>query len=144
MTDYKHQELTGKIIKIFYDVYNELGHGFLESVYRNAMIIALREVGIMAEAEKPLQVWFRGQIVGEFKPDIVVEGVVILELKSARAMEPVYEAQLLNYLRATEVEVGLILNFGPRPQIKRMIYDNARKLSRPKPEPEIGPADPRE
>jgi GxxExxY protein len=114
---FKHEELTGKIIKIFYDVYNELGYGFLESVYEKAMAIALRATDLQAEPQKPIEVWFRGKQVGDFAADILVESLVLLELKAARALDSSHEAQLLNYLRATEFEVGLLLNFGPKPQV---------------------------
>jgi len=127
---YKHEELTGKIIKTFYDVYNELGYGFLEAAYEKAMVIALRAAGMQAEPQKAIEVWFRGDRVGEFAADIVVESLVLLELKAARALDPSHEAQLLNYLRATNVEVGLLLNFGPKPQIKRFVFDNDRKRQR--------------
>src|SRR5262249_34847533 len=120
---YKHEELTGKIIKVFYDVYNELGYGFLESVYQNAMVLALRAAGLQAEAQKPIEVWFRGAQVGEFAADILVESLVMLELKAARTLDSSHEAQLLNYLRATNVDVGLLLNFGPKPQLKRFVFD---------------------
>jgi len=126
----KHEELTSRVIGVFFDVYNELGFGFIESVYREAMLIALRAAGLNAEKEVPINVYFRGQLVGRFFADIVVEGSLLLELKSARAVEPVHEAQLLNELRATEAEVGLLLNFGPKPEFKRMVFDNERKRSR--------------
>src|SRR3954466_695120 len=98
----KHEQLTGKIIEVFYEVYNELGHGFLESVYENSMRLALTEAGLFVPPQKGVDVWFRGVIVGTFEPDITVESQVILELKSARAIDSAHEAQLLNYLRATE------------------------------------------
>lgn len=123
----KHEQLTGKIIEVFFDVYNELGHGFLESVYENSLRIALTQAGLFVPPKKALDVWFRGVIVGTFEPDVTVENFVILELKAARAIDPAHEAQLLNYLRATEVEVGLLLNFGPKPEFKRMVFDNERK-----------------
>ncbi|MEK6303007.1 MAG: GxxExxY protein [Acidobacteriota bacterium] len=124
---FKHGELTQKIIGVFYEVYNELGHGFLESVYEEAMLIALTETGLRTGQQVQTLVWFRGRKVGDFKADIFVEGSVILELKAARALEPVHEAQLLNYLRATDIEVGLLLNFGVKPQFKRLAFDNDRK-----------------
>ena len=124
---YKHEELTRKIIGVFYDVYNELGHGFLESVYQKAMRLALRQAGLKADGEHPVPVWFRGEAVGEFAVDMLVERSVILELKAIRALDSAHEAQLLHYLRATDIEVGLLLNFGPRPQIKRLAFDNERK-----------------
>ncbi len=126
----KHEELTGKIIDVFYDVYNELGHGFLESVYENSMRLALTESRLLLPDKQPLLVHFRGVVVGTFEPDIIVEERVILELKSAQAIDPAHEAQLLNYLRATTVEVGLLLNFGPKPEFKRMVFDNSRKRLR--------------
>ena len=123
----KHEQLTGKIIEVFYEVYNELGHGFLESVYEASMRIALTQAGLFVSPKKPLEVWFRGVVVGLFEPDIIVEHSAILELKSGRAIDPAHEAQLLNYLRATEIEMGLLLNFGPKPEFKRLVFDNARK-----------------
>lgn len=126
----KHEELTNKIIGVFYEVYNELGHGFLESVYEKAMAIAFAEKGIQFEEQVEIPVWFHRKQAGMFYADIVVEGIVILELKAVRSLDPAHEAQLLNYLRATEIEIGLLLNFGVRPEIKRRIYDNPRKASR--------------
>jgi GxxExxY protein len=133
----KHEELTRKIIGVFYEVYNELGQGFLESVYEGAMEIALAEAGLRVERQVPVPVWFRGRQVGDFKADLLVEGLVILELKAARAFDPSHEAQLLNYLRATEIEVGLLLNFGPKPEFKRFAYDNERKRQGGKPDVRI-------
>lgn len=123
-------ELTGRIIGAFYDVYNELGYGFLESVYANALCLTLRNAGLVAEQEKAVRVWFHGVLVGEFRADVVVDGRVILEVKAARNLDSSHEAQLLNYLRATEIEVGLLLNFGPRPDFKRLAFANERKKVR--------------
>ena len=125
--NFKHQELTRIIIQVFYEVYNELGHGFLESVYQEAMLIVLREKCMTVEAQRPLPVWFRGGKIGDFRPDLIVGDAVVVELKAARALEPVREAQLLNYLRASDIEVGLVLNFGPVPRMKRMVFANERK-----------------
>lgn len=125
----RHGELTREIIRIFYDVYNELGSGFLESVYGNAMATALRENGLPVEQERPIPVRFRGTVVGDFRADLLVDGRGICELKAATAIEPIFEAQLLNYLRATDVEVGLLLNFGLEPKFKRLVFDNCRKKS---------------
>jgi GxxExxY protein len=127
----KHAELTEKIIGVFFEVYNELGYGFLESVCEGAMMIGLRDAGLRAERQVPIPIWFRGEKVGLFFADIVVEGLVILELKCARNIDPAHEAQLLNYLRATMVEIGLLLNFGLRPEFKRLIFDNDRKKGVP-------------
>lgn len=124
-----HHDLTEKIIGVFYDVYNELGHGFLESVYETAMVVALREKGLQVEQQVEIPVWFRGQKIGTFYADLLVERVVIVELKAVRSIDPSHEAQLLHYLRATEIELGLLLNFGVKPEIKRKIYDNPRKKS---------------
>ena len=123
----KHEQLTGKIIQVFYEVYNELGHGFLESVYENSMRLAMSQADLLVLPKQPIAVWFRGVIVGSFSPDITVENAVILETKSGRAIDPAHEAQLLNYLRATEIEVGLVLNFGPKPEFKRLVFGNERK-----------------
>lgn len=124
---FKDARLTEKVIGLFYDVYNELGYGFLESVYRISMCMAMRQAGLNVYWEYPTPVYFRGEVVGEFKADILVNEVLLLELKSARAIDPAHEAQLLNYLRATSIEVGLLLNFGPKPQFKRLVFSNARK-----------------
>jgi len=126
-----HAALTEKAIGVIYSVYNELGHGFLESVYEEAMSIALQASGLRVERQVHLPVWFRGRQVGEFKADMIVEGAVLLELKAVRTLEPSHEAQTLHYLRSTNVEVALLLNFGPRPQIKRLVFDNARKRPLP-------------
>jgi GxxExxY protein len=129
--EYLHEELTKRIIGVFYEVYNELGHGFLESVYHNAMVLALRQAGLMVESKVPVPVWFRGQQVGAFEVDILVERKVLLELKAVRALESAHEAQTLNYLRATPIEVGLLLNFGPKPQVRRFAFSNTRKRQCP-------------
>jgi GxxExxY protein len=122
----RHSTITEPIIGAFYEVYNELGPGFLESVYREAMVIALRGAGLVVEREKTVTVQFRGHDVGVFRTDLVVANAVIVELKCARVLDPTHEAQLLNYLRATQFEVGLLLNFGPRPQFRRMVLQEAR------------------
>ena len=126
----KHEELTGRVLKVFYDVYNELGHGFLESVYQRAMAVALCSAGLRIGEQLPIEVFFRGQQIGASAADLVVDGVLIIELKAARNLEPAHEAQLLNYLRATEMEIGMLLNFGPEPQFKRMVFENSRKTRR--------------
>jgi GxxExxY protein len=127
---FRYADVTGRVIGVFYDVYNELGHGFLESVYQKAMEVALEQAGLSVGSQVSVPVWFRGRQVGDFVADLLIEDVVLLELKAARALEPAHESQLLNYLRATPIEVGLLLNFGPKPQVKRLIYDNPRKSHR--------------
>jgi GxxExxY protein len=128
----KHADVTEKIIGIFYDVYNELGYGFLECVYEESLAIALHEVGFATNRQIPLPVWFRGHKVGEFRADLLVENCVLLELKSARSLDPAHEAQLLHYLKSTEVEIGMLLNLGT-PQFRRLIFDNERKKNRGNP-----------
>ena len=123
----KHAALTELIIGVFYSVYNELGFGFLESVYRKALHMALSEKGLKVEAEMPVPVFFRGVNVGDFRADLVVSDCILLELKTAENIIIAHEAQLLNYLRATSLEVGLILNFGPKAQVRRLLFDNDRK-----------------
>jgi GxxExxY protein len=126
----KQEELTQKIIGVFYSVYNELGHGFLESVYEQAMILSLQEAGLKVDTQVAVPVWFHGKRIGDFRADIVVSQMVLLELKAIARLESSQEAQLLNYLRATDFEIGLLLNFGPKAEIKRRILDNDRKLLR--------------
>ena len=129
-SSYKHSELTDTVIGVFYEVYDELGSGFLESVYRKALKLSLEEKGLKVEAEVPVPVFFRGINVGDFRADLVVNRLILLELKTAEKIVIPHEAQLLNYLRATTLELGLILNFGPRPQVRRLLFDNARKQVR--------------
>lgn len=123
----KHKDLTEAIIGVFYEVYNELGHGFLESVYEKAFDLALRSKGLDVLRQIDVPVWFRGQKVGDFVADILVNKCVLLELKAARTLDTAHEAQLLNYLRATEIEVGIIFNFGIKPEFRRLVFENSRK-----------------
>ena len=128
--DLKHGQITGQIIRVFFEVYNELGHGFLESIYQKSLVIALNSVGLDVCSPVEIPVWFRGTRVGSFEADMLVENCVLLELKAARCLDGTHRAQLVNYLRATEIEVGLLLNFGLKPEVKRLVYDNSRKVSR--------------
>lgn len=127
--EFKHQDITEKIIKAFYNVYNTLGYGFLEKVYENAMMIELKTMGLNCVKQKPISVYFKENCVGEYFADIIVEDCVIIELKAAEGIIAEHEAQLLNYLKATEIEVGLLLNFGKKPQLKRMLFENKFKKS---------------
>ena len=120
-------EVTRRILVTFFDVYNELGAGFLESVYGAALARALTEDGLRVQRECPIDVFFRGDVVGRFHADLVVEERVVLELKVVRALLPEHHAQLINYLRATSFEIGLLLNFGKTPDFKRLIYSNGHK-----------------
>jgi GxxExxY protein len=125
--NFKCKEITGVILKSFYEVYNELGNGFLESVYENALDIVLTGYGMQVERQKDIPVFFRGCNIGNFKSDLIINEKVIVELKAVRTLDPVHEAQLINYLKATNIEVGLLLNFGREPEFKRFVYDNKRK-----------------
>lgn len=129
----KHSDCTDRIIGVFYDVHNELGYGFLESTYAAAMLIALEESGLSAAREVPVPVWFRGRKVGQYFADMLVENKVLIEFKAPRHIESAHEAQLLHYLRATQIEVGLLRNFGVRPQFRRLLFDNERKNIRENP-----------
>ena len=127
--DYKHSEVTNLIIKAFYKVYNTLGYGFKEKVYANALAIELRKYGQDVTREAPIKVYYDKEIVGEFSADLLVEEKVIVETKAKRELIDDHEAQLLSYLKSTIYEVGLLLNFGPEPEIKRKVFDNSRKGS---------------
>jgi GxxExxY protein len=132
----KHSEVTQGIIAVFFEVYNELGAGFLESVYVESLAIALSQAGLSVEREKPLTVHFRGRVVGKFRADLVVGDVVLIEAKACPKLNSLHEAQTLNYLRATSLEVALLLNFGSRPQFRRLLFDNPRKIYRSNSAPE--------
>lgn len=123
----KHSELTGKVLGAFFQVHKDLGYGFSEKVYENELAIVLSELGLNIVPQQHLYVYYRGQRVGEYVADLVVNGVVLLELKAAEKIAEEHAAQLLNYLKATSIEVGLILNFGPTAEFRRKVYDNDRK-----------------
>lgn len=125
----KHFDITGKILGAFFEIHKEMGHGFAEKVYETALAILLEEQGLTVERQRRILVYFRGKVVGEFIADMIVNGVVLVELKSVDRLIPAHDAQLLNYLKATEIEVGLLLNFGPIANFHRKIYDNERKGS---------------
>jgi len=125
--DYKYKELTEKIIEIFYRVYNKLGYGFLENVYENAMMKEFKTTDIPAVSQYAINVVYEGEIIGEYFADILVDSKVIVEIKASKSLAIENEAQLLNYLKATEIEVGLLLNYGPKPDLKRKAFNNTRK-----------------
>jgi GxxExxY protein len=125
----KHAELTDRIIGAFYRVYNTLHWGFSEKVYHNALLHELRKSGLRVETKKQYDVFYDGVMVGEYFADVVAEGLVILELKAVEQLTPAHEAQLLNYLRASGIEVGLLLNFGPKPQCRRKVFDHPPTLA---------------
>ena len=120
-------ELTQQVIGIFYSVYNELGRGFSEGVYENSMAIALKEEGLPFEQQHPLTVSFHGQQVGEFRIDLLVDRSLVVELKAVTRLTLAHEAQVINYLKATGMRVGLLLNFGDRPEFKRLVFTDAPK-----------------
>ncbi len=122
--NYKHSEITEKVIKAFYKVYNTLGYGFLEKVYENALFFELVEMGFFVEKQKQITVYYEEKEVGGYFADLIVENCVILELKAAEALCEEHEFQLINYLKATEIEVGLLLNFGKKPEFKRKVFSN--------------------
>ena len=122
-----HKEITDKIINAYYKVYNALGYGFLEKVYENSMVIALRKVGLKVEQQKNVKVYYESEEVGEYYADLLVEDLVIVELKAAKALSEDHEAQLINYLKATTIQIGLLINFGKEPKFKRKIFENRFK-----------------
>ncbi|WP_264520218.1 GxxExxY protein [Flavobacterium sp. N1994] len=127
MNSLLHKKISDAVLKAYYDVYNQLGYGFLEKVYQNAMYLELKSLGYTVEAQKQIKVYFKNQLVGEYYADIVIEEKIIIEIKACELLMSVHIAQLMNYLKATEVEVGLLLNFGEEPEFKRIIYTNDRK-----------------
>ena len=124
---YLHQDITQKIIKAFYKVYNTLGYGFLERVYQKAILVELRKIGLHCLEEAPVEVCYEGYNVGDYRADIIVENCVIVENKASEAICEENEFQLINYLKATNIEVGLLLNFGKKPEFRRKIFTNDRK-----------------
>lgn len=127
LQDYKFLNLTEKVIKVFYKVYNALGYGFLEKVYENSLIHEFKKEGIRCFSQRPIEVIYDNTIVGEYFADILVEDKLIVEIKANRKLTEENEAQLLNYLKATNIEVGLLFNFGPKPEVRRKAFDNVNK-----------------
>lgn len=126
-TNYQHSDLTQLILRAFFKVYNTLGYGFLEKVYENAMHLEITKLGLSCTTQQPIDVYYDTQKVGIYYADLVVNNCVIVELKAASGLAPEHEAQLTNYLKATDIEVGLLLNFGREPQYKRKVFANNRK-----------------
>ena len=123
MTDnFKHSEITEQIIKAFYTVYNQLGYGFLERVYENALVIELRKAELECDAQVPIDVYYDNTKGGVYFADLIVNGCVIVEVKACESLCDQHEAQLINYLKATDIEVGMLLNFGNKPSFKRKVY----------------------
>ena len=122
-----HEEITDKILKCYYTVYNELGYGFLEKVYENALAYELNNYGLICQKQHPIKVYYDKIIVGEYYADLLINDCILIELKSTEKIIEEHEIQLINYLKATKYEVGLLLNFGKKPEIKRKIFTNDRK-----------------
>ena len=118
----RYEEITERIIQGFFSVYNTLGCGFLEKVYENALAIELKDRGLKVRPQAPITVIYKNQTVGHYQADLLVEECIIVELKAVEALRDEHFAQLLNYLRATEIEIGLLLNFGPKPEVKRKLF----------------------
>ena len=127
MENYKHTDISEKILKAFFNVYNKLGFGFLEKVYENAMLIELRKLGLKAEKQIPIKVYYEEIQIGDYYADIIVENKIIIELKAVENICTEHEVQLVNYLKATDIEVGLLLNFGVKPQYKRRVLTDEYK-----------------
>ncbi len=127
----KHENITAIILKSFYKVYNTLGYGFLEKVYQNSLLLELIGQNLSVQKQRQINVFYLGQQVGEYYADLIINDVVIIELKAHECIIEQHENQLINYLKATEIEVGLLLNFGPKPEFKRKIFENARKRMLP-------------
>ena len=125
--NYKHSEITNLIIKAYYNVYNKLGYGFLEKVYENSMMIELRKFGLNCKKQIPIKVHYDDEVAGDYFADIIVNNVVIVELKAAKLLCEEHEIQLVNYLKATEIEVGLLLNFDKKTELKRKVFNNEYK-----------------
>ncbi|MDP2188226.1 MAG: GxxExxY protein [Sphingobacteriaceae bacterium] len=123
-----HSETTDLILKAYFSVYNTLGYGFLEKVYENALLIELKSMGLKAQRQVPIKVFYQEQLVGDYYADIIVEDQVIIELKAAEAHCEEHEYQIINYLKATNIEVGLLLNFGKKPQFSRKVFTNKESL----------------
>lgn len=122
-----HEEITEKIIKSYFKVYNTLGYVFLERVYEKALAIELRKNGVEVKCQHPISVLYEGEIVGEYFADIIVNNIVVIELKATKELSEENECQLINYLKATDIELGLLLNFGKEPEYKRKIFMNKYK-----------------
>ena len=135
----KHEDLTDRVIAGFYRVYNTLGHGFLEKVYENALVLELRRSGLTVSPQARIDVYYDGERIGEYYADLLVEDAVIVEIKAASGLAQEHEAQLVNYLKATDVDVGLLLNFGPKPQFRRRVFESARLKNRIGSDPAFDP-----
>ncbi|MDX9993216.1 MAG: GxxExxY protein [Anaerolineales bacterium] len=126
----KHSEIADKVLRAFFDLHTELGYGFSEKVYENSLSLLMQERGLKIQQQMPIHVYFHGKVVGEYIADALVSHVVVVELKAVSKLNEDHAAQPLNYLKATDYEVGLLLNFGQTAEFRRKVYDNERKGSR--------------
>jgi GxxExxY protein len=124
---YKHSDITDLILKGYFKVYNTLGFGFLEKVYENSLLLELKNAGLICASQYPMEVYYENTKVGLYYADIIVNQAVIIEIKAAEALCEEHEAQLLNYLKASAIEVGLLLNFGRKAEFKRKVFSNEFK-----------------
>ncbi|HEY1114173.1 MAG TPA: GxxExxY protein [Chitinophagaceae bacterium] len=120
--NFLHSNITSRIIKAYYTVFNKMGYGFLEKVYENALLIELRKAGLSCKAQMPIKVYYDQVEVGYYLTDIIVDHKVIIEIKAAESLCEEHEVQLVNYLRATDIEVGILLNFGKQAEFKRKVF----------------------
>lgn len=127
-SNYLHSELTERIIRSAYYVFNYLGSGFMESVYEKSLELRLKQLGHLVKRQEPIKVYFEQELVGDFRADLVIEDIVIVELKAVEELHPIHEVQLVNYLKATEIEVGLLINFSSKLTVKRRVFSNVRKM----------------
>lgn len=125
--NFLHSDITDKLIKIFYKVYSKLGFGFLERVYENAMFIELQKTGLIIKRQSPIKVYYDDSQVGLYFADLLIDDKVIVELKASEGLCEEHETQLINYLKATEIEVGILLNFGKKPEIRRKVFNDVYK-----------------
>ncbi len=125
--NFKHSDITGKVLKAYFNVYNKIGYGFYEKVYENALTIELKKMNLKCENQKPISVYYDDEIVGSYIADMIIEDKIVVELKAVEGIIEQHEIQLVNYLRATEMQVGLLLNFGTEPQYKRKVLSNEFK-----------------
>jgi GxxExxY protein len=121
------ERVASLLVKSFYAVYNELGYGFLERNYENALALEIRSHGLLVEQQKPIEVFYRGQLVGSYFADLLIENCIIVEIKAVEQLVLEHEAQLLNYLKATNIDLGFVINFGRKPEVKRKIYNTIRR-----------------
>ncbi|MBL0048724.1 MAG: GxxExxY protein [Bacteroidetes bacterium] len=125
--NYKYSEISDLIIKCYFNVYNKLGYGFLEKVYENALFFEIRKLGLSCFSQYPIAVYYEENKIGQYYADLIVDDTVIIEVKAAEGLSQEHENQLVNYLKATEIEVGMLLNFGKKPEFRRKVFSSEYK-----------------